>query len=418
MRVTIKGRWYLAMAVTSFAVGTLAGRPELIVLAAPFAVLLVAAAALPQPEPVEARISVDRREVAEGEDVEAEVALTAPAPVDRLWWRMLGAAAVDVPPAWRATSAGPGNNRALRMTTRVQRWGEHRLGPLAVVQPGLLHLFERHVQVAEPVTLRSFPRPERVLAPLPCHRTRPAAGDHRSTARGSGTELSDVRAFQLGDRARDVNWRATARRQAPQITVRHPERAADVVLLVDTFAEARSPAGGTLDLAVRAAVGLAQAHLARRDSVGLIAFGGVVGWLEPGTGSHQHRRIAESLLRTEVVFSYVFRDISVVPPRLLAPDGLVIALSPLLDARMVAALTQLAGRGYELVVIELEASRFVDAPATEEEELALRLWALEHDALRRQFARRGVPVERWDGAAPLQHALNAVARTRRRTAVA
>ena len=51
---------------------------------------------------------------------------------------------------------------------------------------------------------------------------------------------------------RQVNWRATARRGSLQVeTDRHPERSSDVVLLLDTFQEARDGASGTLDSGVQ-----------------------------------------------------------------------------------------------------------------------------------------------------------------------
>ena len=49
-----------------------------------------------------------------------------------------------------------------------------------------------------------------------------------------------------------VNWRASARRGELWVNESHPERNTDVILFVDSFAEARLGDEGTLDLAVRA----------------------------------------------------------------------------------------------------------------------------------------------------------------------
>jgi uncharacterized protein (DUF58 family) len=152
---------------------------------------------------------------------------------------------------------------------------------------------------------------------------------------------------------RRVNWPATARRGAPVISDRHPERNADVVLFLDTFAEARRMHEGTLVRAVRAADTLAAAHLAQRDRVGLVAFGGMAHWLLPSAGTAQLERIADALLRSEIVFSYVLRNVKVLPPRSLPPHALVIALTPLLDERTATALSDLRGRGHDLVVVEI-----------------------------------------------------------------
>ena len=84
------------------------------------------------------------------------------------------------------------------------------------------------------------------------------------------------------------------------VNERHPERNADVVLFLDSFAEARSRErdDGTLERAVRAAATLAGRYLERRDRVGLVTFGGILRWLEPGGGLVQRYRMIDALLET------------------------------------------------------------------------------------------------------------------------
>ena len=61
----------------------------------------------------------------------------------------------------------------------------------------------------------------------------------RPRSRADGLEFADTRAFVPGDRLRSVNWRASARRGELIVNERHPDRNADVVLFLDSFAEAR-----------------------------------------------------------------------------------------------------------------------------------------------------------------------------------
>jgi uncharacterized protein (DUF58 family) len=189
------------------------------------------------------------------------------------------------------------------------------------------------------------------------------------------------------------------------VTDRHPERNADVVLFLDTFAEARRGHEGTLVRAVRAADSLASAHLAQRDRVGLVAFGGVTHWLLPGAGTARVERITDALLRSEIVFSYVLRNVKVLPPRSLPPHALVIAITPLLDDRTAAALADLRGRGHDLVVVEVSPAPFLPAPSDSTDVLGRRLWELRRGALRARFAALGVPVVTWDGEEPLAAAV-------------
>ncbi len=151
--------------------------------------------------------------------------------------------------------------------------------------------------------------------------------------RAEGLEFADTRPFVPGDRVRSVNWRATARRGSLVVNERHPERNADVVIFLDSFAEARASDEGTFEHAVRAAATLITGFLERRDRVGLVAFGGILRWLEPGGGLVQRYRLVDALLETGVEFSYAWKDVNVIPARTLPPGALVIALTPLLDER-------------------------------------------------------------------------------------
>ena len=193
-----------------------------------------------------------------------------------------------------------------------------------------------------------------------------AAPDPRSRARrrcspatrsrgrkGEGIEFADIRPWAPGDPLKRVNWRASARRGELWVNESHPERNTDVILFVDSFAEARLGDEGTLDLAVRATAALADAYVRRRDRVGLIGFGGILRWLAPGTGIVQLYRIIDALLDTQIVLSYYWKEIDVIPRRTLPPSALVIALSPLLDPRSVGALLDLRARGFDLAVIDV-----------------------------------------------------------------
>jgi uncharacterized protein (DUF58 family) len=193
----------------------------------------------------------------------------------------------------------------------------------------------------------------------------------------------------------------------------HPERNTDVILFVDSFAEARQGESGTLDLAVRATATLADAYIRRRDRVGLISFGGILRWLVPGMGTVQLYKIVDALLDTEVVLSYYWSEIDLIPPRTLPPSALVIALSPLLDARSVGALLDLRARGYDLCVVDVSPVPFTTRPKAAIDALAYDVWMLRRDALRHRLQRSGVAVAEWRDDASLQSALEEVRAFRR-----
>ena len=230
----------------------------------------------------------------------------------------------------------------------------------------------------------------------------------RRRGRGEGIEFADVRAFQVGDRVRQVNWRVTARRGSLQVNDRHPEHSSDVVLLIDTFQEARDGASGTLDSAVRAAAALARAHLARRDRVGVVDFGGMLHWLEPAFGTTQLYRIVDALLASEIAFSYAWRNVEGIPPRVIPSGALILAISPLLDERSIAVVTDLRRRGHDVTVVEVSPLDYVSPGASAADIVAYRFWRLEREALRARLQGLGIGVAVWEQDASLGPVLEGV----------
>jgi uncharacterized protein (DUF58 family) len=239
------------------------------------------------------------------------------------------------------------------------------------------------------------------------------SGNEVARAKGDGIEFADIRQWSAGDALKRVNWRASARRGDLWVNEAHPERNTDVILFVDSFAEARLGAAGTLDLAVRATAALADMYVGRRDRVGLIGFGGILRWLVPGTGTVQLYRIIDALLDTQIVLSYYWKELDVIPRRTLPPSALVIALSPLLDRRTVGALLDLRARGYDLAVIDVSPVPFTRRPARGLDAVAYNIWTLRRDALRHQLQRAGVAVAEWQSGQPLQAVLEEVREFRR-----
>ena len=367
-------RAYAALAATALLAALITGRPELAVLATPFA-LLVAIALAAAPLALDGELRLERDRALEGERVRATVALAnrgAPARVDVT----LEATTVGL---WLAR----GERRELDFGISARHWGVHAVGPAVVRARDRLGATTLDGLLGEAADLRvygSAERLRRIVAPL---RTRPVLGSQITRERGEGIEFADLRPLAPGDRVRSVNWRATARRGTPYVNLQHPEHSADLVLFLDTFAEAE----GTLDAAVRSAASLASTYLARRDRVALVSLGGELSWLTGSPGTRQLYRILDALFSSQVRPSFRWTGVTHVPRRLLPARALVIALSPLLDERGIAALLDLRARGYDLVVLEI-------APATVGETPAARLWRLHRDALRARFETLGIPVAR------------------------
>ena len=389
--------------------------PELVAVAAPFALVVVVGLALAHRPAVDVELAIERERVVEGDEVEVVVGVSA----ERAPWRLELFVSLEDGlelvhgrnPAGLALGAR--DRRELRLRVRCARWGSYLLGTIHVRAQDALGLFRYEGRFDRRTPLRAYPRPDplrRLLRPL---ETQVYAGNQVARQKGDGLEFADLRPFQAGDRIRRVNWRASARRGELWVNERHPERNADVVLFVDSFAEARRGRESTLDLAVRAAAGLAGRYLGEKDRVGFVSFGGVLNWLLPSTGLTQLYRIVDSLLDTEIVLNYAWRGIDVLPRRTLPPHALVVALTPLLDERTGPALLDLRGRGFDLVVIEVSPLAFVAPGPGAERDLAHRIWRLRRQALRTRYERAGVPVAVWDERTPLAAVVEGVRASRR-----
>jgi len=405
----------LTVAAWAVSLAVLSGRPELFVAALPVA-LALGVAVLRRSTPacsVEREVSSAR--VHEGEPVTVAVTVTAHS-------RLALAEILDVlPPQCELVS---GHNRALvalragqsarfSYDVRAPR-GRHDFARIAIRARDRWSAQAWEWSDERPTVVRVYPRvvPLRTL-PHPL-RTRASVGDYVSPALGDGIEPGDIRRFAPGDRIRQVNWLASLRLGTLYVTQHHRERNADVILMLDTLADAGVAPDSTLDLGVRAAASLAAAYLARKDRVGLINVGGTIDWVKPASGRVQYERLAETLLRASVVFTYVTKDLARVPSRVLPSHALVIAVTSLLDVRFTHTALDLAARGFDLVVVvvsPVEVTRHA-LPRSHTNDLACRLWTIERRARLDEFRRHGIAVLEWDTTGSLEQTLAGYGRRR------
>jgi uncharacterized protein (DUF58 family) len=385
-------RAYAALGAAALMTALVTGSPELAVLAAPF-VLFVAVALAAAPPALEGKLRLHRDRALEGEAVLATLAIANSGASGRVTVHLPVGVRLDADPTPVAFWLGRGERRDLRFGVSARHWGVHAVGPAIVRASDRLGALTLDGPLGESSELRVYAGAERLRRIVEPQRTRPVLGSHVSRELGEGIEFADLRPLAPGDRVRSINWRATARRRTPYVNIRHPEHSADVVLFLDTFAEARLGDEGTLDAAVRAAARLAATYLARRDRVALVSLGGTLTWLTGSAGTGHLYRILDALFSSEVRPSFRWKAVSQMPRRPVPARALVIALSPLLDERGIAALLDLRARGYDLVVVEISPLAPADA---ESRAPAVRLWRLYREALRARFEALGIPVAYWE----------------------
>jgi uncharacterized protein (DUF58 family) len=117
--------------------------------------------------------------------------------------------------------------------------------------------------------------------------SRTLPGDRRASGVGVGTELAQLRPYELGDDVRHIDPAATARTGQPHVRMHVPERALTTWIVLDV---SPSMAFGTAlrlkaDVAEGVALVLGRLAVRRAGSVGLVAFGAPVPRVLPPRGA-------------------------------------------------------------------------------------------------------------------------------------
>ncbi|WP_435195929.1 DUF58 domain-containing protein [Natronomonas sp. EA1] len=396
-RRTDRWRGVNALALFAGGVGVLFGRPSLLLAGAVGIVLAAYAAAASPPE---AELHVERRLSDEHPDPGTAVTVTL---------RIENAGDTTVPDLRivdgvpegldvvegsprHATALRPGKAVTYRYTVRAGR-GKHAFDPVTALVRGFSGAVERELALPVETTLRCAPQLTEGL-PLPLlAQTTPYTGRVGTDAGGAGTEFHAVREYRKGDPLSRIDW-ARAARTGEFATVEYrQERAAEVVLVVDTRTEAYlSPPGdgpSAVERSVAAAGEAFTSLLDTGDRVGLAAFGPEWTWLAPATGA-DHRAKARALLGTDEAFPPTPSDepffASLRLDRLrrhLPANAQLVLFSPLADDDIVEAAKRLTAYGHGVTVISPDPSgRETAGQRLAAAERQLRLSALRRAGIR------------------------------------
>ena len=226
------------------------------------------------------------------------------------------------------------------------------------------------------------------------------SGEHRTPALGLGTELAQVRPYQLGDDVRHIDWAVTARTGEPHVRVHVAERTLTTWLLLDV---SPSMTFGTADrrkadVADGAALAIGALATRQGNRLGVLPFGGTD---ELPTRPRQGRRGLLNLqltLRTEPppdgVGATSLGDALERAARFGRQRGLVVVVSDFRGPRdWQRALVRLLNR-HHVIAIEVRDPREQELPAVGD------LWLVDPETgrqlrvdtnsprLRRRFAER------------------------------
>ncbi|NEU57726.1 DUF58 domain-containing protein [Halorussus sp. MSC15.2] len=203
------------------------------------------------------------------------------------------------------TALRPGKTASFTYTVEAER-GDHEFDPVTAIVRDFSGAIEVETEVECETLLRCVPKlGTTVDMPLRAQTTQ-YTGRVTTDVGGSGIEFHATREYRPGDPLSRVDWNRLARTGELTTVQFREERAASVVVLVDTREKAYLARGDDERNAVQFGVDAAGKMVTRLldagDRVGLASFGPETCWLAPGAG-HDHQARARDLLATHPAFA-------------------------------------------------------------------------------------------------------------------
>ncbi len=300
------------------------------------------------------------------------------------------------------------SEQAKTVAATAQRWGRYSIPVrVDVVARGGLLTGTATVDAADVIV---FPLTPPQSTPIPHTELLNRLGAHLTRHIGPGVEYADIRPYVPGDQLRAVNWPVSARRGQLHVTQRLTDRAADVVVLIDTYRQPAGPATEATERVVRGAAQVVQTALRHGDRAGIVALGGNrPRWLGADIGQRQFYRVLDTVLGAGDGYENTTGTLA---PRAAVPAGaIVIAFSTMLDTEFALALIDLRRRGHVVIAVDiLDSSPFEGM----QDPLVDRLWTLQRSAMYRDMATIGVDIVSWQGNRGLEQSMGVLPDRRRR----
>lgn len=184
-------------------------------------------------------------------------------------------------------TAAPGAS-VHRYAARCTRRGAHRFGALTARVTSRLGLWTRQLRAELPMTVDVYPD----FSSLHRHGLQARADERRLPTRsrrrpGGESEFERLRHYVAGDTFRQIDWKASARRQGFISREFGQEINQNVIFLVDAGRTMTARAGelSAFDVALNAALSMAHTALRHGDRVGLLVYDSAVrAWVPPRGG--------------------------------------------------------------------------------------------------------------------------------------
>ena len=250
---------------------------------------------------------------------------------------------------------GEGECRDFSYTFSPASFGTFTFGPIKIRSSDTASARYEEMVSESYEPLRVYPE-VKYLNRIELRQTRPRNWPGETSVRraGQGLEFYGIGEYHTGDPLRRVNWRASARVSHLMLNQFMNEAGGETVLVLDLRSTSRigTPPNTCAEYSVRAAAALSYRLLRDRNRVGLLAVGQRIIKVPPGFGRRQFERILVGLISTRVgvdawSLGLVPYYLSLFYSRMVQ----LVLVSPLVDNSPVSMVSELARRGYEVLVI-------------------------------------------------------------------
>jgi uncharacterized protein (DUF58 family) len=186
-------------------------------------------------------------------------------------------------------------------------------------------------------------------------KTKPWPGEIVARKVGLGMDNYSIRQYIPGDSFRRINWRASAKfADDLLLNEQTAELGADTIIIIDARPASNlfSSSGDSLvKHSLRAAISISDKLLRDRNRVGLVTLGLDSDRIPPGYGRRQYNRLVLSLIRVKAGGVFTFENIPSYLKYFYPHLAQVVLISPLLDIEAFNASGEIAGSGYELLIL-------------------------------------------------------------------
>jgi uncharacterized protein (DUF58 family) len=206
-----------------------------------------------------------------------------------------------------ALSMPPGQSKTLQYSLRPVKRGEYSFGTVNIFVCSPIGFLRRRYKFSDDAMVPVYPSylQMRKYELMAISNRLTEAGIKKIRRIGQNTEFELIKEYVSGDDFRNINWKASARRQNLMVNQYQDERSQQMYCLIDKGRVMQMPFEGMslLDYAINASLVISNIAIKKSDKAGLITFQDTIGTTLPaGRKNNQMSQILEVLYNQKTAY--------------------------------------------------------------------------------------------------------------------